>query len=115
MIDLSGMMVIKNASPEKQKKKKNSYPLPGIHEGGGIDACQKKRKKRQKNCGNKHRPFFSAHKIWPSPGPKEVNKMIDLFKNVFWDIIEGAFIVLLHMLKYFPGTQEAYKEEVARH
>ena len=63
MIDLSGMMVIKNASPEKQKKKKNSYPLPGIHEGGGIDACQKKRKKRQKNCGNKHRPFFSAHKI----------------------------------------------------
>ena len=41
--------------------------------------------------------------------------MIDLFKNVFWDIIEGTFIVLLHMLKYFPGTQEAYKEEVARH
>ena len=29
----------------------------------------------------------AVHKIWPSPGPKDVNKMIDLFKNRFWYII----------------------------
>ena len=40
--------------------------------------------------------------------------MIDLFKNVFWYIIEGACTVLLHMLKYVAGFQEAYDEAVAR-
>ena len=42
-----------------------------------------------------------------------MNKMIDLFKNVFWYIIEGACTVLLYMLKYVPGVQEAYDEAVA--
>ena len=41
--------------------------------------------------------------------------MIDLFKNEFWYIIEGACTVLLHMLKYVPGAQEAYDDEVIRH
>ena len=40
--------------------------------------------------------------------------MIDMFKNEFWYIIEGACTVLLHMLKYVPGAQEAYDEAVAR-
>ena len=40
--------------------------------------------------------------------------MIDLFKNVFWYIIEGACTVLLHMLKYVAGFQEVYDEAVAR-
>ena len=55
-----------------------------------------------------------VHKIWPSPWPKDVNKMIDLFKNTFWYIIEGACTVLLHMLKYVPVVQEAYDEAVVR-
>ena len=42
-----------------------------------------------------------------------MNKIIDLFKNVFWYIAEGACTVLLYMLKYVPGTQEAYDEAVA--
>ena len=41
--------------------------------------------------------------------------MIDLFKNAFWYIIEGACTVLLHKLKYLPGAQETYEEEVVRH
>ena len=40
--------------------------------------------------------------------------MIDLFKNVFWYIIEMAFTFFLHMLKYVPGAQEAYEDEVIR-
>ena len=40
--------------------------------------------------------------------------MIDLFKNTFWYIIDGACTVLLNMLKYVPGVQEAYDEAVAR-
>ena len=44
-----------------------------------------------------------------------MNKMIDLFKNAFWYIIEGACTVFLHVLKYVPGTQEAYEQEVVRH
>ena len=40
--------------------------------------------------------------------------MIDLFKNVFWCIIEGACTVLLYMLKYIPGFQEAHDEAVDR-
>ena len=39
--------------------------------------------------------------------------MIDLFKNIFWYIIEKACTVLLYMLKYVPGVQEAYDEAVA--
>ena len=39
--------------------------------------------------------------------------MIDLFKNIFWYIIEGACTVLLYMLKYVPGVQEVYDEAVA--
>ena len=41
--------------------------------------------------------------------------MISLFKNTFWYIIEGVCTVLLRMLKYVPGVQEAYDEAVARH
>ena len=40
-----------------------------------------------------------------------MNKMIDLFKNAFWYIIEGACTVLLYMLKYVPGVQEAYMRQ----
>ena len=40
-------------------------------------------------------------------------KMIDLFKSIFWYIIERACTVLLYMLKYVPGVQEAYDEAVA--
>ena len=43
-----------------------------------------------------------------------MNKMIDLFKNAFWYIIEGMCTVLLHMLKYVPGMQEMCHEEVRR-
>ena len=43
-----------------------------------------------------------------------MNKVIDLFKNVFWSIIKVACIVLLYMLKYVPGVQEANYEAVAR-
>ena len=42
-----------------------------------------------------------------------MNKMIDLFKNVFWYIIKGVWTVLLYILKYVPGVQEAYDEAVA--
>ena len=38
--------------------------------------------------------------------------MIDLFKNVFWYIIEVACTILLYMLKYVSGIQEAYDEAV---
>ena len=38
--------------------------------------------------------------------------MIDLFKNIFWYIIEGVCTVLLRMLKYVPRSQEAYDEVV---
>ena len=41
--------------------------------------------------------------------------MIDLFKNVFWYIIEGACTVMLDMLKYVPGAQEMYVEEVVHY
>ena len=41
-----------------------------------------------------------------------MNKMIGLFKNAFWYIIDGTCTVLLHMLKYVPGTQEACNKEV---
>ena len=44
-----------------------------------------------------------------------MNKMINLFKNVFWYIIEGACTVLLYMLKYVLGDQEAYNEAVVCH
>ena len=35
----------------------SSYPLLGIHQGGGIGACQKMKNKRQKNYGGKCRHF----------------------------------------------------------
>ena len=46
---LGGTIAIKNARLKKQKQKKNCYPLPGIHQDGGADVCQKARKKKQKN------------------------------------------------------------------
>ena len=38
--------------------------------------------------------------------------MIELFKNIFWYTIEGAFTALLYMLKYVRGVQEAFDEAV---
>ena len=42
--------------------------------------------------------------------PKDMNKMINLIKNVFWYIIGRTCTVLLFMLEYVPGAQEAYDE-----
>ena len=39
-------------------------------------------------------------------------KMINLFKNVFWYIIEEAYTVLLCMLKYIPRAQKVCKKYV---
>ena len=47
---LSGMMGIKDERLKKLQLKKGSYPLLGIHQGGGIGACQRTKRKRQKNC-----------------------------------------------------------------
>ena len=60
---LCGIMAIKNARLKKQKYKKGSYLLVGIDQGGGIDVCQKTRKKKQKNCGHKHVPFVFDDQI----------------------------------------------------
>ena len=46
---LSSKKDIKNARPKKQKQKKNSYLLLGIHQGGWIDVFLRARKSRQKN------------------------------------------------------------------
>ena len=41
--------------------------------------------------------------------------MIDLFKNIFWYIIDRTpLIVLCYMLKYVVGVQEEYDEVVLR-
>ena len=57
--------------------------------------------------------FLKTRNLTPAR-PRCMNKkMIDLFKNIFWYIIEGVSTVLLRMLKYVPGGQEAY-DEVAR-
>ena len=52
--------------------------------------------------------------ITARPGPKEMNKMSDLFKYAFLYIIDGTCTTLLHMLKYIPGVQEKYDEAVPR-
>ena len=62
--------------------------------------------RHKKNC----LPCINLYLVsWPSPGPGELNKMSDLFKNVFLHIIErtidGTCTVMLHMLKYVPGVQ----------
>ena len=49
---LNGMIVIKNGRRRKQILRKSFYLLLGIHQDIGIGACQKTRKKRQKNCGS---------------------------------------------------------------
>ena len=54
---LSGTRVIKNEKLKKQILRKSSYLLLGIHQDIGIGVCQKMKKKKQKNCGSKHRPF----------------------------------------------------------
>ena len=54
---LSGKKDIKNARPKKQKQKKNSYLLLGIHQGGWIDAFLMARKRRQKNCQSNRQLF----------------------------------------------------------
>ena len=55
-----------------------------------------------------------VHKIClrPLPPSKCMNKMINLFKNVSWYIIEGACTVLLYMLKYVPAVQQVHDEAV---
>ena len=45
---LSGTMVIKNVRPKRQKMKKSYGLLLGIHQDGGIGACQKIRKTDRK-------------------------------------------------------------------
>ena len=39
--------------------------------------------------------------------------MVDLFKNVFWYIIERAFNALMHALDYILRAEEAYHKAVA--
>ena len=39
-------------------------------------------------------------------------KMINLFKNVFWYIIEEAYTVLLGMLKYIPRAHKVCEKSV---
>ena len=46
---LSGTMVIKNGRLRRHKLRKNFCPLLGIHQDGGIGACQKK---IHKSCGD---------------------------------------------------------------
>ena len=48
---LSGMKVIKNKRLKKQRLRKSSYPLLGIHQDGEIGVFLKMKKERQKNCG----------------------------------------------------------------
>ena len=43
-----------------------------------------------------------------------MNKMADLFKNVFWYIIKSVWTVFLYILKYVPRFQEAYDEALVR-
>ena len=45
---LSGMMDIKNGRLKKPQLKKSYYPLLGIHQSGGIGACQKTKKRDRK-------------------------------------------------------------------
>ena len=61
----------------------------------------KMKKKRQKIFLKK------VHKIWPLPGSKCINKMIELFKKAFG-------YTLLYILKYIPGTQEVCNKKVRR-
>ena len=41
-------MDIKNGRLKKPQLKKSYYPLLGIHQGGGIGACQKTKKRERK-------------------------------------------------------------------
>ena len=54
---LSSMKVIKNERLKKQKKKMIECLLLGTHQDGGIGVFSEMKKKRQKTCGDKHRPF----------------------------------------------------------
>ena len=47
----------KKRKAQEASIKKSSYPLLGILTDIGAAACQKMRKKRQKNCGKKHGLF----------------------------------------------------------
>ena len=51
------MKVIKNERLKKQKKKMIECLLLGTHQDGGIGVFSEMKKKRQKTCGDKHRPF----------------------------------------------------------
>ena len=53
------------------------------------------------------RVYLDPHQI-----QGELNKMIDLFTNVFWYIIVETCTALLHMLQYIPGAKEVYVEAV---
>ena len=59
-------------------------------------------------------PLYAVTITTSSLDPNGINKMINLFKNVFWYTIEGTCAVLLYILKYIPGTQEEFNEEVRR-
>ena len=108
LILLGGAMHINKGRLRKHKLKNKSYPLLGTHQNTGIGVSQKTKKVMQKNCGHKHEPFcvwWPDTKNWSSPGPKDVNKMIDLFKDAFWYIIEEMTCVMVNILKYVPGVQ----------
>ena len=55
---INGMMAIKNEKHRKQRLRKNSSLLLGIHQDIEIGVCQKMKKKKQKNYGHKHRLFL---------------------------------------------------------
>ena len=44
----SGTKVVKNARLKKQRLRKNSCLLLGIHQDGGIGVCQRRRKTRNR-------------------------------------------------------------------
>ena len=80
---LSGTMVIRNERFRKQRLRKNSCLLLGIHQDIGIGVCQKMKKKKQKNYGHKHETFFvSDDRIQKLFDPKRI-KSKDLSEESF--------------------------------
>ena len=56
---------------QKSKVKEQLMPLPGVHQDGGIDACQKKKKKRGRKIVEINRTFFClVTRFWPKRNKK---------------------------------------------
>ena len=66
---LNGIKVIKNERHRKQRLRKNSCLLLGIHQDIGIGVCQEMKKNKNKNYGHEHETVlylmtgFNAHLI----------------------------------------------------